>query len=677
MPRCPGLLLVSVFLAVVVGASALADGAADNIPDKVRPIPPPGIPVPDEVRNELTTRVSQLGSALETLRLEFAKQPSRLALLPDIQIFHKAVDWALRYNEFFRTNEFDAARRLLDEAGNRSAALRDGKPYWVEARGLVVRGYLSRIDASVQPYGLVVPEAFDAHAGRDYRLDLWFHGRGEQLSELAFLDERMRRIGEFAPRGAFVLHPYGRYCNGSRFAGETDAWEALADVQASYPIDENRLVVRGFSLGGAACWHMATHHASRWAAAAPGAGFSETADFLRVFQSEELKPAWWEQKLWRLYDSTSHAQNVAMVPLVAYSGEKDRQIQAAQAMEKAMASEGLRLTHVIGPGTAHSYEPGAKAEVSRRIDAIASRGRDPMPRTVRFITHSLRYNRMAWVVVDGLHRHWEPASIEATLENDGTIRINSANVTALTLDFGPGLYPYALEHPPIVRLDDQPLTGPLAGSDRSWRLSVHRGTGGWELGTMPTNSLRKTHGLQGPIDDAFMDSFVFVRPTGSPLNTAVGAWVTNELAHAVEHWRRHFRGDAPVVDDTAVTPADISNRNLVLWGDPHSNAILNKIADQLLLRWDDTGVHILQGDFPADQVVPVLIYPNPLNPERYVVLNSSFTFREYDYLNNARQTPKLPDWAIMDIRTPPTSRSAGRVAAAGFFGELWEWTKTN
>ena len=70
--------------------------------------------------------------------------------------------------------------------------------------------------------------------------------------------------------------------------------------------------------------------------------------------------------------------------------------------------------------------------------------------------------------------------------------------------------------------------------------------------------------------------------------------------------------------------------------------------------------------------MPVLIFPNPLNPSRYVVLNSGFTFREYDYLNNARQTPKLPDWAIIDISKPVTARTPGGIAAAGFFGERWE-----
>ena len=70
--------------------------------------------------------------------------------------------------------------------------------------------------------------------------------------------------------------------------------------------------------------------------------------------------------------------------------------------------------------------------------------------------------------------------------------------------------------------------------------------------------------------------------------------------------------------------------------------------------------------------MPVLIYPNPLNPKRYVVLNSGFTFREYDYLNNARQISKLPDYAVIDVDTPPSSRLPGTVATAGFFDEHWK-----
>ena len=68
-----------------------------------------------------------------------------------------------------------------------------------------------------------------------------------------------------------------------------------------------------------------------------------------------------------------------------------------------------------------------------------------------------------------------------------------------------------------------------------------------------------------------------------------------------------------------------------------------------------------------------MIYPNPLNPEKYIVFNSGFTYREYDYLNNARQVPKLPDWAIIDIRQPASPRWPGGIAQAGFFDEKWQW----
>ena len=84
------------------------------------------------------------------------------------------------------------------------------------------------------------------------------------------------------------------------------------------------------------------------------------------------------------------------------------------------------------------------------------------------------------------------------------------------------------------------------------------------------------------------------------------------------------------------------------------------------------GLQLGERTFEAAHHVPALIYPNPMNPARYVVLNSGFTFREYDYLNNARQVPKLPDWAVIDINTPPSSRWPGKIVEAGFFGERWE-----
>ena len=89
------------------------------------------------------------------------------------------------------------------------------------------------------------------------------------------------------------------------------------------------------------------------------------------------------------------------------------------------------------------------------------------------------------------------------------------------------------------------------------------------------------------------------------------------MHRAIEHWRRHFRGEARVKDDTAITDADIASSNLVLWGDPESNAVLKRIADKLpiaLGRRQDQGRR--PQSFAAENHALILIYPEPAQPER-------------------------------------------------------------
>ncbi len=669
--------------------AALADGPADNIAENVRRQPPPGVAIPDDVRKSLTGETAKLRAAIESVRAELeAKKAPALLFLPDVQIFHKAADWALRYDEFFDVKQTEWAAQQLKEGFTRLEALQKGETPWLAARGLVPRGYVSKIDGSVQPFGLVMPESFQRNLPYRWRLDCWFHGRGEKLTELDFIHQRQTQPGEFTPQDTIVLHPYGRYCNGSRFAGETDFFEALDTVKRDYRIDEDRIVVRGFSLGGAACWHIATHHAWQWCAANPGAGFSETEQFLNFFQGEKLQPYPWERKLWNLYDATAVAGNLFNCPTVAYSGENDKQKQAADLMSEVLSDEEVSLTHIIGPGTAHSWEKRAKTEVARRIDALAARGRAlPEPGDiVRFDTWSLRYNRFRFGAIEGFRVPGEKAVIR--MHRKGSeIFVAAHNVSTLHFDFPPGTFRpthkdelFSLSGVSLTIASDDgedfagavPLTFPPT-SDGSFRVSLHLpdDSGLWTTRERP-DGLRKKHGLQGPVDDAFMDSFIFVRPTGQAANEKAGAWAKAEMERAIEHWRRHFRGDARVKDDTAITDADVASANLVLWGDPSSNAVMAKVAPKLPVTWSSSEIKAGARTFPAADHALICIYPNPLNPECYVVLNSSFTFRDYDYLNNARQTPKLPDWAIIDLKTPPNSRYPGAIPAADFFGEKWE-----
>jgi hypothetical protein len=121
-----------------------------------------------------------------------------------------------------------------------------------------------------------------------------------------------------------------------------------------------------------------------------------------------------------------------------------------------------------------------------------------------------------------------------------------------------------------------------------------------------------------------------------------------------------------VKDDVQVTNEDIAAHNLVLWGDPLSNRLLARIAEKLPIQWDAESVRVGGKTFSTVGHVPVFIFPNPLNPKRYVVINSGFTFAAAGTASNAQQTPKLPDYAVIDLD------NNGSEVLGGFFDEQWK-----
>ncbi|MBM3981180.1 MAG: hypothetical protein FJ304_13005 [Planctomycetes bacterium] len=667
--RLAALLLIAALFALTA-FPASADGPGDNIPDKVRPVPPVGNTIPDADRTDLETGLKQLQLLIKT--------SGNHDLLPDVLVYEKAVRWALNYQEIFDPAPgkdkkapvpAGKVKKVLAAGLERAAALKNGKTPWTTQTGPVLRGYKSMIDGSVQPYWLVVPAAYDFKGTSKHRLDFWWHGRYENTVESDFMANAPNAGGIIPAPGALILHPFGRFSNANKFAGEIDTFECLEHAAKHYRIDTNRLVARGFSMGGAACWQYGAHYPTLWAACAPGAGFSETPEFLKTFQKEDTSGApWYEKKLWHMYNASDYAQNFFNLPTVAYSGENDSQKQAADVMAREFKKVGLELKHVIGPKTGHSYEKDAKVEVNKLIDAIVEKGRDRFPKEFKFATYTLRYNQGPGLRVDAIEKHWEPALVEGK-RTAGGLSAKTKNVAALTV-YAPG---------PLdtlsLNIDGTPILLPaFKKPDEVLVVALFKQDGKWTFSLKPVEpkGLQKVHGLQGPIDDAFMSSFVMVKPTGRPMHSKTAEWAETEMKHATDHWRKQFRGDAPVKADTEVTKEDIANSNLILWGDPMSNSVLAKIADKLPIKWTDKGVTVGKDTYKLGEHVPVLIYPNPLNPLKYVVLNSGFTYREYDYLNNARQVPKLPDYAVIDVTTPPNARYPGKVVRAGFFGEKWE-----
>ncbi|MGZ8940994.1 MAG: hypothetical protein ACXW32_17450, partial [Limisphaerales bacterium] len=182
--------------------------------------------------------------------------------------------------------------------------------------------------------------------------------------------------------------------------------------------------------------------------------------------------------------------------------------------------------------------------------------------------------------------------------------------------------------------------------------------------------MTKGPGHQGPIDDAFMDAFAFVKPSAKGFHASTDSWVEKELARAQFEWRAQFRGEARLLNDEEAAKL-ASHYHLVLWGDPQSNPLLKQILPRLPIKWTADRIEFAGKSYDACTHIPLMIFPNPLNPEKYVVLNSGFTFRGFG--SNASQTAKLPDYAILDIsREDPFAHDTHGIATAGFFNEYWE-----
>jgi hypothetical protein len=622
--------------------------------------PPNGIAIPEKDKAELLAGGRKLQAEVEALKKPGALAKDVADYVPDVEIFSKAVLWAVELNEVYSTKQVADAKNLLKVGNERLAALRSGKAPWKTATGQVVRGYRSKIDGSVQPYGLIVPEDRPA---KDGRLDIWLHGRSDVLTELAFLGPQLGKPKALVtPAKTITLNIYGRFCNAYKFAGEVDVLEAMDHAIREYGCSRDHVALRGFSMGGAGTWHVGAQHIDLFAAITPGAGFVETAEYSKVDAPGKVPPTPWERKLYSLYDVPGYVLNLSNRPVYLYCGDEDPARRQGLKMVEAAKARGFEIPELVGPKTGHKYEPETKKKLDALIDAATEKGRPAAPTQVRLSTPTLKYNKVDWVTVNALQEHWAISEVEATKVGPAKYEVKTKGVTDFTLSLPEA---WAKEGAPAVTVDGVAFNG----ATRFEKIG-----GGWadpRTVNRIESGLRKRHDLQGPVDDAFMDAFVFVRPTGKSSCPKVDAWAKSEMELAVRKWKVNFRGEVTVVDDVAVTDELMKSKHVVLWGDAESNKVIARMLPKLPLAWGGGKVSLGKESHDATTHAPILIYPNPLAPDRYVVLNSGYTFRQGSDVTNALQTPKLPDWAIVDVTVPPSAQWPGKIEAAGFFDEAW------
>lgn len=567
---------------------------------------------------------------------------------PDAAVMAKAVEWMLRHREFQRKTAVADAERVLQWGHDRAAHTRRTA---LSAGLRTILGYRSAVDGSIQPYAISLPAAWTPESEERWPLHVVLHGRGDDLNEVAFITQHEGKKAD--PKATWIqLDVYGRGNNAYRWAGEVDVFEAIANVQKRFVIDDERITLWGFSMGGAGAWHLGLHHPDRWSSVGAGAGF---VDFYR-YQKAKAKLPDYQDKALRIYDSVGYSMNLADVPFITYGGEKDPQLAASLTMQEEAKKLGVPLEVLIGKNMGHKFDDVSFARFMKfHADATAFETfREKNPYELRFVTYTLKYNRCRWLTVDEQIVPYEKTTVESRFAGE-TLKLATQNTRRLTIATSPSVRSVVIDDGKELAITGEPRSIPIARTASGWQID--------SAGPEP-NQLRKRHNLQGPIDDAFTQPFVCVKGTSAPWNADHQKWAEWSLDRCAREWDQWFRGQIPIVSDSDVQDEQIRNQNLILFGDPGSNAILAKIIDRLPLKWIRSQITIAGKTWETSSHGLAMIFPNPLNPDRYVVINSGPTIHAEDFRkSNAWLFPRLGDAAVLKFSP----------AAEGGYSETTEW----
>jgi hypothetical protein len=205
-------------------------------------------PKPEELA-QIKSKSEQIDALVADLKSKHADA----ALVGDVEVYGKAGHFLLEFPEQFNNqNAIDHAMVVLDQGIERGKQLQAGQPPWTSGKSQI-HAYYSEIDGSVQPYHISLPENYDP--AKPTRLYVWLHGRQNNTTEsefiFSFMNPRPPGNAPVADQGQIQVDLFGRINSaGWHWAGEADVFETIAAVKKRFRIDDKRVMLRGFSMGG-------------------------------------------------------------------------------------------------------------------------------------------------------------------------------------------------------------------------------------------------------------------------------------------------------------------------------------------------------------------------------------------------------------------------------------------
>ena len=551
-------------------------------------------------------------------------------------------------------------------------ALQAGKDPFPARRGCFLRSYRSEVDGSLQSYSLAVPR--DYKGDKPFPLIVCLHGH----AWYAPFQGHPVHVDD----GVIQVAPQGRGSQDYMLAAEGDVLTVIDDVVRDYKIDPDRIILEGHSMGGTGSWTVGVHHPDRFAALAPVCGNADRHAWdAWSIPRKNLRPVpprfqALRNQLLDATDPITYAGNLLNLGAFAGHGAEDDvvPVENSRNMAAALQKLGCPVDYKEFPGVRHWGFP--MSFYDKRWDWMLAQRRTAAPERVRYRTASLRDDSAYWVRIDRFLEPLAIAEIDAKHVGEGRFEIATKNIAAFSLDLARS--PFARgSSDPSDRSDrsDLLIDGERVRARGASPTFVRSRRGHWYAEELP-KGLAKRKGLEGPVADAYLGSFLLVRGTAS-----TDEWEREAIRREVEvkahDWQRLFLCRPRVKDDTAVTDDDIRQHHLILYGGPGANAVTARLAGKLPIRIEADRIRIGRQTFQGASVGVKLCYPNPLNPERYAVVFAGLSPDALHQINNRfgnwfgwgpYDNYDWFDYGIFDART----LSPETFLCVGFFDEKWE-----
>jgi len=183
---------------------------------------------------------------------------------------------------------------------------------------------------------------------------------------------------------------------------------------------------------------------------------------------------------------------------------------------------------------------------------------------------------------------------------------------------------------------------------------------------------RKTRQIEGPISHVKVTPFAIVAGTAAK-DPRMRRFVRRQAEYEKRGWKDWQRVEPRYFLDTEITDKQIRKYSLLLIGGPEENLVTRKLIRQIPLAIGPDSVTIDGQKIVAPDAGVAMVYPHPLNPDRYVCVKAATS---PDGMFLVGETPGDVDFAVVDgcievERRGPQSEKL--YAASGYFDRHWRY----